>query len=74
MARPHALPVGYPYVPSASDAERGGLEGPEPTRTYFLRRRLLLGLYYSRLRFGARIVDPLLRVAANHVLCQPVDL
>ena len=31
------------------------------TRAHFLRRKLLLGLYYSRLRFGAGFLDPLLR-------------
>jgi hypothetical protein len=59
MARPHALPVGYPYVPSAAQA--GAVDWKDENRAHFLHRKLLLGLYYSRLRFGVHLVDALLR-------------
>ena len=51
---------GIPYVPPAGHA-RQCTDGKNQTRAHFLRRKLLLGLYYSRLRFGARFLDPLLR-------------
>ena len=59
MARPRALPVGYPYVPSGDHA--GAVDWKNEARAHFLCRKLVLGLYYSRLRFGAGFLDPLLR-------------
>ncbi len=54
MADPYALNMGHPKAAVVID------HGHQ-TPFYLLRRGLVLGLYYLRLRFGARILDPLLR-------------
>ena len=53
MAKPYALHLGYPLADVTVDRAH-------QTPAYRLRRELMLGMYYLRLRFGARFLDPLL--------------
>lgn len=65
MVQPYALHLGYPLADVTVDRAH-------QTRAYRLRRELMLGMYYLRLRFGTRILDPLLgpmrRSLANNFL------
>jgi Sulfotransferase family len=53
MANPYALHLGYPLADVTVDRTH-------QTRAYRARRELMLGMYYLRMRFGARFLDPLL--------------
>jgi hypothetical protein len=53
MASPYALHLGYPLADVTVDLAH-------QTRGYRLRRELMLGMYYLRMRFGASLLDPLL--------------
>ena len=53
MANPYALHLGYPKAHVIVDHTH-------QTPAYLMRRELMLGMYYMRLRFGARFLDPLL--------------
>jgi len=65
MAKPYALHLGYPLAYITVDRAH-------QTRAYRVRRELMLGMYYLRVRFGARFLDPLLgplrRSLANNFL------
>lgn len=65
MANPYALHLGYPKAHVIKD-------GAHQTPGYLVRRELMLGMYYLRLRLGARFLDPLLapmtRGLANNFL------
>lgn len=54
MTHPYALPVGHPPA-------RDQIDSKHQTPAHLVRRKLLLGLHYLRLRFGARFLDSLLR-------------
>jgi hypothetical protein len=53
MANPYALNMGYPRASVVIDRTH-------QTPAYLLRRKLVLGVYYLRLRFGLRALDTLL--------------
>jgi hypothetical protein len=60
MANPYALHLGYPKAQVVIDRTH-------QTPRYLMHRELMLGMYYLRLRFGMRFLDPLLAPMQNTV-------